>query len=46
MGDKSPKSKQKEDKQKNSARTKEQANAKAKQTGQGRFQKPPTKGGK
>lgn len=46
MGDKSPKAKQRDDKQKNAAESKHMADAKAKQAGQSRFQKAPTKGGK
>lgn len=46
MGDKSPKAKRRDDKQKNAAEANEKAQARVKQDGQSRFQKPPGKGNK
>jgi hypothetical protein len=40
MGDKSPKAKRRDDKQKNAADKKERAQAQAKQSSQSRFQRP------
>jgi hypothetical protein len=44
MGDKSPKAKRRDDKQKSAAEAKERAEAKAKQDNQSRFPRPPAKG--
>jgi hypothetical protein len=46
MGDKSPKAKRRDDKQKSAAEAKGRADAKAKQDHQSRFQQPPAKGNK
>ncbi len=46
MGDRSPKAKRRDDKQKNAAEAKDRADAKVKQDNQSRFQRPPAKGNK
>ena len=46
MGDKSPKAKQRDQKQKGASEAKQSQQAKSKQADQSRFQKPPGKGKK